>query len=110
MNIINEKTRYAQVQYDGKWFDLDKKNLVPYETLLDGYYDIYEAYKKPSRTKVLIWRAWVKWFEHNDGSCAICSKNCNFFSIHGFFTDKTTGKRYYAYITYANHKLYEVEG
>lgn len=109
MTITNDKRRYAQVHYDGEWFDLDKKNPVPFESILSGYRDIYDAYERPSRTKVAIWHQWEKWFERNDGICTICSKNCNYFSIEGFFTDRSTGKRYYAYITYANHRLYEVE-
>ena len=110
MKMISEKRRYATVEINGVRFTLDKKNPIPRAHSIYGYTDIYDAYERPSRTKVCIWREWVKWFEHNDGSCAICSKNCNFFSIHGYFTDKATGKRYYAYITYANHRLYEVEG
>lgn len=108
LTIINDKRRYAQVQYDGVWFELDKKNPVPFESILSGYNDIYEAYNRPSTVIVNIWNAWKKWFTRNDGICTICSTNCNFFSIEGFFTDRSTGKRYYAYITYANHKLYEV--
>ena len=107
--ITNEKRRYAQVEYDGQWFDLDKKAPVPYETELQGYDSIYTAYGKPSNVKVNIWRMWKKWFDRNDGVCVVSSRNSWMFSIEGFFTDKATGKRYFARITQASHRLYEVE-
>ena len=106
--MIKDATRYAKVELDYVTFTLDKNNPVPCEHVLQGYDDIYDAYRRPSEYKVDIWRDWEEWFYRNDGHCVISSKNCNFFSIEGFVTDRESGKRYFAYITYANNRLYEV--
>lgn len=106
--MIKNNRRYATVMINGASFTLDKNNPIPYETELNGYHDIYDAYNNPSHAKVRIWRSWFTWFHENDGTCVVASKNCNFFSIEGYVTDKETGKRYFAYITHANNRLYEV--
>lgn len=110
MEMIKNNRRYATVELNGVTFTLDKNNPIPYETNLRGYTNIYDAYNRPSVTKKAIWEEWLLWFDENDGTLVISSKNCNFFSIEGYVTDKETGKRYFAYITHANNRLYEVQG
>lgn len=107
--MIKNNRRYATVELNGETFTLDKKNPVPYEVELTGYHNIYDAYNRPSDAKVGIWESWMIWFHENDGTCVVATKNCNFFTIEGYVTDKETGKRYFAYITHANHRLYAVE-
>lgn len=109
MKMIKDARRYATVELNGVWFTLDKKNPIPYETNLRGYTNIFDAYNRPSGAKVSIWESWLLWFHENDGHCTVASKNCNFFTIEGYITDKETGKRYFAVITHANHRLYAVE-
>ncbi len=106
--MIKNNRRYATVELNGVTFTLDKKNPIPYETNLRGYTNIYDAYNNPSVTKKAIWEGWLLWFYENDGTLVISSKNCNFFTIEGFVTDKDTDKRYFARITHANNRLYEV--
>ena len=110
MKMISEKRRYATVEINGVRFTLDKKNPIPRAHIIYGYTDIYDAYKRPSRTKIAIWKDWVNWFYQNNGYCSITSKNCNFFTVQGFVRDSETNKLYFASITYANQYLYEVEG
>lgn len=110
MKTLKIGRTYDNVVLNGVSFRLDKKHPAPFEHRLNGYTHILAAYGRPSETKVRIWEDWSLWFHENGGTCVISSKNCNFFSITGFVTDKETNKRYMAYITYANHYLYEVEG
>ena len=110
MKIIKDKKRYAEVELYGVRFTLDKKDPVPHCHRLHGYADIYDAYGRPSQTKIAIWQDWERWFYEHDGVCVIASKNCNFFTVQGWIKDDETGKEYLAVITYANHYLYEVEG
>lgn len=110
MKTLKIGRTYNHVELNGVTFQLNKKHPIPYEHNLGGYRDIYSAYGRPSQTKIAIWEDWDSWFRENGGYCKITSMNCNFFSITGFVTDKETNKRYMAYITYANHYLYEVEG
>lgn len=109
MKMIKDARRFATVEINNELFILDKHSPIPYETNLRGYTSIYDAYKHPSDTKVNIWKSWLLWFHENEGTCVVSSKNCNFFTIEGYVTDKETGKRYFAYITYANKRLYAVE-
>ena len=44
----------------------------------------------------------------NNGYCTIVSRNCNFFSIAGYVTDKDTKERYYCYITASHNKAWKV--
>ena len=110
MKILKDNKRYARVELNGVTFTLDKKDPVPHKHYLHGYADIYDAYGKPSQIKVAIWKDWERWFYEHGGDCVISSKNCNFFTIQGWVKDYDTGKEYLALITYANHRLYEVEG
>lgn len=106
--MISEKRRYATVEINGVRFILDKKNPIPYAHNLYGYDDIYDAYERPSQTKIAIWNEWEDWFLSNNGHCVVSSKNCNFFTVQGFVRDSETNKLYFASITYANNYLYEV--
>lgn len=110
MKMIKDARRFATVEINNEVFILDKHNPIPYETNLRGYTNIYDAYNRPSDTKVGIWESWLLWFHENDGTLVIALKNCNFFTIEGYVTDKETGKRYFANITYAKNRLYEVQG
>lgn len=107
--MIKDARRYATVEINDVPFTLDKKSPIPYETSLNGYHNIYDAYNRPSDTKVAIWEEWFLWFHGNDGTCVVSSKNSAFFTIEGYVTDKESGKRYFAYITHANNRLYAVE-
>ena len=109
MKMIKDARRYADVEINGVTFTLDKKNPVPHEHILHGYGSIYDAYERPSSTKISIWEHWEDWFYMNEGDCVISSKNSNFFTVEGWVKDKETGKRYFAYITHANNRLYAVE-
>lgn len=108
MEILHNKKRYAEVMINGVQFTLDKDNPIPYETILRGYTNIYDAYKRPSSAKASIWESWLLWFHENDGHCVVASKNSHFFTIEGYVTDNDTGKRYFTRITRVNHYLYEV--
>lgn len=103
------KKRYYNVTINGVDFILDAKETIN-ETYLHGYNDIYNAYERPSRYKVGIWKDWEKWFTDNGGYCTISSRNCMQFTISGYFTDKETGARFYAYITKTYNRCYLVEG
>ena len=81
---------------------------VEIENNIRGYGDIFDAYGRPSRTKIGIWEDWENWFIENNGYCTIVSRNCNFFSIAGYVTDKDTKERYYCYITASHNKAWKV--
>lgn len=80
--------------------------------------DIWEAYRRPSQTKVRVWHAWHDWYENVkekynlgfwDGECDmwIESHNAQFYTIGGFFLipDPEYGElTYYRYRITANHK------
>lgn len=70
--------------------------------------DVSDVYANPSVTKLNIFNEWSNWFLNNDGYCGVKTYNCNFFTIHGIVEDKTTGKSYYCYITYAHNRAYEI--
>ena len=78
------------------------------ENNIRGYDTIYEAYERPSGTKIGIWYSWQEWFVRNGGYCKIVSHNCNFFTIAGYVTDSTTKERYYCYITAAHNRAWKV--
>ena len=78
------------------------------ETYISGYDEIWDAYGRPSQTKINIWNGWYFWFTRNDGYCKIVSRNSNFFSIAGYVTDKETKDRYYCYITPMHNKAWKV--
>lgn len=109
MEMIKNKRRYAKVELNDVEFTLDKNNPIPYETCLNGYANIYDAYRTmPSREKIDTWEVWYKWFMEHDGYCVVASRNTWQYTIEGYITDRDTGKRYFARITRDNNRLYEV--
>lgn len=56
---------------------------------------IYDAYKRPSKCKIAIWKGWLKWFNElkkdNNDFITICSHNFAHFSIHG----RVNGYKFY---------------
>ena len=70
------------------------------------YESIYQAYGRPSETKVYIWESWKRWFEGVNGhnkDMWICSKNCNFFSIA--FTYSHNGITVIGHITASKQRM-----
>lgn len=109
MEMIKNNRRYAKVELNDVEFTLDKNNPIPYETNLSGYDSIYTAYRTvPSREKRDSWETWKRWFTQHDGECVVASRNTWQYTIEGYITDRDTGKRYFAYITRDNNRLYEV--
>ena len=52
------------------------------------YNTIFEAYGRPSNTKIKIWESWLEWCRAvaSDGNIicmGVASRNCNFFTIEG---------------------------
>lgn len=72
------------------------------------YRDIYDAYQKPSATKVDIWFDWLKFFVNNFErvDIKVGSRNVFNFTIEALFTYEN--KHYYAYITSKHNRLYEI--
>ena len=101
------KRRYEFIEINGRRFKLDTKATVE-ETLLHRR-SVWDCYEKPSCTKEAIYRDWDSWFYKGDGYMTVQSYNCNFFTVSGYTTDITTGKRYFCYITYANNNCIEVK-
>ena len=100
------KRRYETITLNGVRFTLDTKDVTS-ETSISRR-DVSDCYGRPSLTKLAIFNEWSNWFLNNDGYCGVSSYNCNFFTIHGYVTDKETGKRYYCYITKAHNTCIEV--
>ena len=91
---------------NNRYFEVNKVDKVNNHAI--GYRDIDDCYGRPSQTKCNIWNSWEDWFHANDGYCTIDSYNSMIFTIKGYFTDKETSKKYYAYITPAHNKCWEV--
>ncbi len=68
--------------------------------------DIFEAYGRPSQTKIAIWRDWCKWAREVGASLVIASHNCFRFTIRG--NVEYNGKMYNLYITDCYNRAYEV--
>lgn len=68
--------------------------------------DIYNAYDRPSSTKVAIWRDWCNWAFECGAHLAIASHNCFRFTIRGWV--EYNGKTYQLYITDCHNRAYEV--
>ena len=99
--------KWTNFEINGERFEVNTVD-VEVENNLHGYDDIFDAYGNPSSIKRCIWNEWWTWFHQNDGYCKIVSRNCNFFSIAGYVTDKETKERYYCYITAAHNKAWKV--
>ena len=68
--------------------------------------DIFEAYGRPSQTKIAIWRDWCKWARESGASLEISSHNIFRFTIRG--NVEYNGKVYNLYITDCYNRAYEV--
>ena len=99
--------KWTNFKINGERFEVNNVDTET-ENTLRGYWDIFDAYSRPSETKKQIWESWESWFNQNDGYCKIVSRNCNFFSIAGYVTDKETKERYYCYITASHNKAWKV--
>ena len=101
------KRRYETIKLNGETFILDTQDVTS-ETGISRR-DVSDCYGRPSTTKLAIYNEWSNWFINNDGYCGVASYNCNFFTIHGYITDKETNKRYYCYITKSYNRCIEVK-
>ena len=99
--------KWENFKINGESFEVNTKESV-IEDGLYGYDSIYDAYTRPSQTKIAIWERWENWFYSNHGYCVVSSRNCNFFSIAGYVTDEITGFRYHCYITASHNKAWQV--
>ena len=52
------------------------------------YDSIYDAYKNPGITKIEIWKRIEENAKNIEATVGISSKNCNYFSVVGFFIDE----------------------
>lgn len=68
--------------------------------------EIYDAYGRPSCTKVSIWHSWVDWARKNNAMLKIGSHNCNFFTIEGIV--KQDGEPYFLRITARHYRAYKI--
>lgn len=68
--------------------------------------EIFDAYGRPSCTKVSIWKSWVEWARNNDAMLKISSHNCNFFTIEGIAMED--GQLYFLRITARHHRAYKI--
>lgn len=81
------------------------KEYYPYKR----YNTIFDAYVKPSLTKISIWEDWVDWFyEFSEGGINddifIVSRNSNIFCIGGIITYE--GIEYTFYISPTKNELF----
>lgn len=102
------KKRYERYKLNGKIFVKDlKRGEEPKLTNWD-YWDIWEAYNKPSQTKIDIWKDWEKWFIENNGKCWVDSRNSRIFTISGTIIDNQTGEMLGVHITPANNYCWSI--
>lgn len=84
--------------------------VVPHLQVNKDYIEtIYDAYKRPSKYKIKIWKEWVNWFNElkkdNNDFISICSHNFARFSIHG----RVNGYKFYITPTYNYIQLHSLE-
>lgn len=72
-----------------------------------GTASIYDAYKKPSVSKIDVWESWGRWCREME-TCElwVSSSNSNYFSIEGVC--RWHGIPYFLRITYAHNRAYKV--
>lgn len=77
------------------WFQVKELTVRESANLIDAYNrrhkyaDIYDAYKKPSETKVSVWNEWVSWakevnmfgYPYAVENLSICDTTCQTFSV-----------------------------
>lgn len=98
--------KWETKEINNRYFEVNTKDIET-ETHI-GYRDIDDCYGRCSQVKRNIWNSWLDWFNVNDGYCTISSYNSMIFTIAGYFTDKETNERYYAYITPTHNKCWKV--
>lgn len=96
---------------NGETFELFKSKLNETESFTNGaaYDAIYEAYGRPSYSKVSIWHEWCEWcytLNKNGIPCTleIGSHSCHQFSIYGKI--KFGGHVYDLWITKCHNRAY----
>ena len=102
------------LEINGVTFELFKSNLHESESFTNGaaYDAIYEAYGRPSYTKVQVWHEWCEWcytLNKNGISCTlnIGSHSCHQFSIYGMI--KFGGHVYQLWITRGHNRAYLIK-
>ena len=93
----------------GKQFKVVKGDGIPRKQ----YDTLFEAYDRPSATKVHIWQAWLDWADcvasdNNDISIYITGRNPNFFSIGGYI-HTPTDEHFAFYITYTSQAIWSID-
>ena len=68
--------------------------------------EIFDAYGKPSCTKVSIWHSWVDWARKSGAMLKIGSHNCKFFTIEGIANKD--GQPYFLRITARHYRAYKI--
>ena len=68
--------------------------------------EIFDAYGRPSCTKVSIWKSWVEWARNNGAKLKISSHNCNFFTIEGIA--RKDDQPYFLRITARHYRAYKI--
>ena len=99
------------ITINGETFELFKSNISESESFTNGaaYDEIYEAYGRPSYTKVQVWHEWCEWcytLNQNGIPCTlkIGSHSCHQFSIYGKV--KFGGQVYSLWITRDHNRAY----
>jgi hypothetical protein len=78
-----------------KWFQVRELTARESANMIDAYnhlykhIDIYDAYKRPSETKVSVWRKWISWARdvntfddtYEVKNLSICATNCQMFTV-----------------------------
>lgn len=101
--------KYEKVEIGCETFELvGNLHEDTFHDILVNYYDICDAYKKPSQRKKSIWYEWENFFLNNTEleMIAVKSRNVNVFTISALFSYK--GNRYIAIIYPTHNDLYKV--
>jgi hypothetical protein len=86
----------------------DAQCLISWHNLSENY-DIFQAYKSPSRKKQEAWEYCKDLCEERNGrNLKIIGKNCFSFSAGFFYTDEN-GKERFTHITKSNDYSYPIE-
>ena len=85
--------------------EVSRVSIDPREYGLDDD-EIFNAYGRPSCTKVSIWKSWVEWARNSDASLKIGSHNCNFFTIEGIA--RKDGQQYFLMIIARHYRAYKI--
>ncbi len=92
---------------NGRTFEITKPSTSPLKPW-GGFKSIYEAYKKPSSTKVQIYEDWERWFSECDTlASGVIASSSNFYT-HGGIVRLCGNKLYNVRITYAHNYISEI--